>query len=389
MVSIFRGRERRGVRVWIVAALICALAASGCSSKTLHSDGAGGSKHTASGGESGSAGGESAAESGGSGDPGSGGSQGGNFGSGGRERPSGGNFGAGGLGRGSGGNLGAGGSRQGGGAGGTGIASGGTAGTHADAGVIPERADPTIPAVTADCPKFVSGMISFMGLDGIQLDVGTKPAEAKAPMLFYWHGTASTSGEYLTMAAPIASGILDARGVIVSFQGTTGGDLYSLSSIFGVGDLVLADQLVACAVRDANVDPRRIYTMGCSSGGFFSIAMAALRSSYIAAAAPNSGGQTVDPAFQNAHTPPLMTVHEAAGSSAGIIDFVAASAAADKTFKDRGGFVIDCDTGRGHCGGSPLAPDVWQFFLAHPFGVDPEPWTAALPPSFSTLCKIQ
>jgi poly(3-hydroxybutyrate) depolymerase len=192
----------------------------------------------------------------------------------------------------------------------------------------------------------------------------------------------------MTMAQPVASGILAAGGVIVSFQGTTGGDLYSGTQVFGAGDLTITDQLVGCAVHSANVDPRRIYTMGCSAGGFFSTAMAALRSTYIAAAAPNSGGQTIDLPFQNAHTPALMTVHEAAGSSAGIIDYVATSAAADKAFKARGGFVIDCDTGRGHCGGSPLAPDVWQFFLAHPFGVDPEPWTV-LPPTFSTLCKIQ
>jgi len=207
-------------------------------------------------------------------------------------------------------------------------------------------------------------------------------------MLFYWHGTASSSDEYLTMAAPVASGILDAGGVIVSFQGTTGGDLYSGVNIFGVGDLTIADQLVACAVRDARVDPRRIYTMGCSAGGLFSTAMAALRSSYIAAASPNSGGQVIEPAFQNAHTPALMTVHERPGST-GTIDFAYASAQADKTFKARGGFVIDCNTGAGHCGGGPLAPDVWQFFLAHPFGVNPEPWIAGLPPSFSTRCKIQ
>ena len=393
MVSSFRRRERgarRGFGALLIEALICAVVAAGCSSTTIHTDGAGGSKHTASGGESsddpaGSAGGKSAAENGGSGNPGSGGSQGGNFGSGGRERASGGDVGTGGLARANGGNLGAGGSRQDAGSGGAGIAPGG-AGTPGD--ILPKIL-PDIPPVTADCPKFVSGVISFMGLDGIQLDVGTPPPEATAPMLFYWHGTASTSGEYKMMAEPVASAILAAKGVIVSFQGTTGGDLYSFSSIFGAGDLVLADQLVACAVRNANVDPRRIYTMGCSAGGFISTAKAALRSSYNAAAAPNSGGVTVAPPFQNARTPALMTVHEAPGSSAGIIDFVAASADADKLFKARGGFVIDCNTGGGHCGGSVLAPDVWQFFLAHPYAVDPEPWTPALPSTFSTLCKIQ
>ena len=153
----------------------------------------------------------------------------------------------------------------------------------------------------------------------------------------------------------------------------------------GVKDAATVPKLIAdkwC------VDPRRIYTMGCSAGGLFSTAMAALRSSYVAAAAPNSGGQAIELPFQDMHTPPLMTVHEPPGSTL-VIDFAYASAAADKAFKARGGFVIDCNTGAGHCGGGPLAPDVWQFFLAHPFGVNPEPWTAGLPSTFSTRCKIQ
>jgi acetyl esterase/lipase len=152
--------------------------------------------------------------------------------------------------------------------------------------------------------------------------------------------------------------------------------------------LKLIDQLVACAVKNNNIDPRKIYTMGCSAGGLMSVATAALRSSYIAAAAPNSGGTTVPPAFENAHVPPLMTVHGKMGSDVVVIDFASASASADTLFKGKGGFVIDCDTGGGHCGGGGLAGDVWKFFQAHPFGVSPEPWTA-LPAGFSAQCTIK
>jgi hypothetical protein len=121
-----------------------------------------------------------------------------------------------------------------------------------------------------------------------------------------------------------------------------------------------------------------------------SVATAALRSSYIAAAAPNSGGFPVlVPAFENGHTAALMTVHGKKGADVVVIDFADASALADMTFKGRNGFVIDCDTGGGHCGGGPLAGDVWKFFQAHPFGVSPEPWTGGLPAGFSSQCKIQ
>jgi predicted esterase len=248
--------------------------------------------------------------------------------------------------------------------------------------------DPVIPPVSGDCPAFENGTISFMGMSGIRMVAGTKPPDATAPMLFYWHGTGGVSGEFERMAVAVADGIKRQNGVIVSFQNTTAGDLYSGTLIFGESDLEIVDQLVACAVRDANVDPRRIYTTGCSAGGLFATAMAALRSSYVAAAAPNSGGYVIQPPFQTDHTPPLMTIHGTPGADVVIVDFSQTSASADKYFKGRGGFVINCNTGGGHCGGGPLAADIWAFFEAHPFGVSPEPWSSGLPAGFSNQCSI-
>jgi predicted esterase len=267
----------------------------------------------------------------------------------------------------------------------------GAAGMMGAAGAAPMGAmNPVIPPAPSDCPQWGNTTITYGGLAGIQLAAGAKPASPSAPMLIYWHGTGGSSGEFLTMAAPVANGVTAAGGVIVSFQGTTGGDLNSGTFIFGATDLKLIDNLVACAVRDHNVDPRKIFTMGCSAGGLMSTATAALRSSYIAAAAPNSGGFPVlTPMFETAHNAALMTVHGKKGADVVVIDFADASALADMTFKARGGFVIDCDTGGGHCGGSPLAGDVWKFFQAHPFGVSPEPWAGGLPAGFSSQCKIQ
>jgi len=268
------------------------------------------------------------------------------------------------------------------GTGGAGAA--GTGATPTPAGSV----DPVIPALTADCPAFTNATITFMGLGGIRIVAGPKAAAATAPMVFYWHGTGSTSGEFASAASAVQQGVVAEGGVLVSFQGTTGGDFSSGTSIFGAGDFKLADQLLACAVRDHNIDPRRIFVTGCSAGGLFSVAMAGSRSAYIAAAAPNSGGASFPTAFATKHTPALMTVHGAKGKDMVGLDFATASATADTAFKAAGGFVIDCDTGAGHCGGGGLAPDVWNFFKAHPFGVTPEPW-AMLPPGFSAKCMIK
>jgi hypothetical protein len=57
-------------------------------------------------------------------------------------------------------------------------------------------------------------------------------------------------------------------------------------------------------------------------------------------------------------------------------------------FKQRGGTVINCNTGGGHCGGGGLAGDAWKFMQDHPFGIDPEPYAAGLPAGFAAQCKI-
>jgi hypothetical protein len=251
----------------------------------------------------------------------------------------------------------------------------------------PGSKDPTVPPVTADCPDFRNGSITFMGLSGIDVQVGSKPSGPTGPMVFYWHGTGSFAGEYATMAGAVHRGVTSEGGVLISFQGTTGGDLLSGTAIFGAGDFELTDQLFACAVQNHNVDPRQVFATGCSAGGLFSGAMAASRSSYMAAAAPNSGGWTIPVMFQNDNTPALMTIHGAPGLDVVIIDFSDSSKTADDGFKARGGFVINCNHGGGHCGGGGLAGDIWKFFKAHPYGVDPHPWTS-LPSGFNSACKI-
>jgi hypothetical protein len=284
------------------------------------------------------------------------------------------------------GGLAATGGRAGSGSGGTGSSSAAGAGNGQPTG----ENQPAIPPVEGTCPSLATGTISVTRgsrtLSGIQVVAGTKPSSPTAPLVFYWHGTGGMSSEFGVHAKAVRDGVVQEGGILVSFQGTTGGDLLSGTLIFGAGDLEIADQIVACAVADYNVDPRRIFATGCSAGGLFSGAMGVLRSEYMAAIAPNSGGLLAPGTWQNAYAPALMTIHGAPGADVVIVDFSDTSKTADDTYKSHGGFVINCNHGGGHCGGGALAPSIWTFFKAHPYGAG-KPWSA-LPAGFDDSCLL-
>jgi poly(3-hydroxybutyrate) depolymerase len=236
---------------------------------------------------------------------------------------------------------------------------------------------------------FKTGTTTIGGLSGISLEVGPKAAQGGGSLIFYWHGTGSTAGEYkFMMPAAVTKEIVGAGGIIVSFQSSlrTGGDC-SGTATFSKGDFGVADLIAACAVRDHNIDPRRIYTTGCSAGGLQAGCMAQLRSNYIAAAVPNSGGTVFPQTFQSkTHVPAAMTMHGGASDQV-VVSFSQTSATFDKSMKAAGGFVINCNHGGGHCGApAPLYTAGWQFMKDHPFGTEPSPYESSLPSSFPSYC---
>jgi dienelactone hydrolase len=278
-----------------------------------------------------------------------------------------------------------------GGSGGSGPAAGGSGGAGNGGGsTSPEDgAAPVLPPITGECPQLKSGTATIGGLGGISLEVGPKSAEGGGSLIFYWHGTGSTAGEYkFMMPAAVVKEVIGQGGMIVSFQSSlrTGGDC-SGTATFSKGDFAIADQIAACAVRDHNIDPRRIYTTGCSAGGLQAGCMAALRSNYVAAAVPNSGGMVFPQPFQSKnHIPAAMTMHGGASDQV-VVAFSQTSATFDKSIKEAGGFVVNCNHGGGHCGApAPLYTAGWQFMKDHPYGTSSSPYQSSLPASFPTYC---
>jgi predicted esterase len=250
-------------------------------------------------------------------------------------------------------------------------------------------AGPIVPSVSGDCPRFATGTVSVGGLGGIQLQVGAKK-EGTGSLVFYWHGTGSNAGEVnLLFPAQARQDILSNGGIIVSFGGSlrSGGDC-SGTQTFSKDDFKVADQIAACAVRDHGIDPRRIYTTGCSAGGLQAGCMGALRSSYIAAVVPNSGGVVFPQTIQDPErVPAVMTMHGGTSDRV-VVAFSQTSATYDQQMKGAGSFVVNCNHGGGHCQApAALYTAGWEFMKAHPFGVDPEPFASGLPANFPNFCS--
>jgi poly(3-hydroxybutyrate) depolymerase len=265
-----------------------------------------------------------------------------------------------------------------------------TAGGAAGAGAVAMAgpAEPKIPPIMGECPMFASGTATIGGLRGITVQVGPMKSE-KGPLLFYWHGTGQTAS-MVNSSVPndVRDEILAAGGIIISPSGSlgTGGDC-SGTGTFYKDDFKVADLIVACGVRDHNIDPRRIYTTGCSAGGLHAGCMANMRASYLAAAAPNSGGIIGMQPKDDPHVPALFTMHGGPGDVV-IVTFSETSKTLYTAFAAMGGTVVNCNHGGGHCGApAALEKAAWQFMKDNPFGA-PSPYTNGLPASFPKYCEI-
>ncbi len=229
----------------------------------------------------------------------------------------------------------------------------------------------------------------------VQIWAGKK-GDTPAPILFYWHGTGSSASEAEAFMSAQISEITGEGGVVASFSTSTSMGTDTGDAVWYTGDFAMADQILACAVQQLNIDTRRIYTAGCSAGGLQSGTMVYSRSSYLACAMPNSGGTIGNFfMFEDKHVPSLITTH-GGSSDMVVISFAMSSATEDMSVASAaagssppGGYVVDCNHGGGHCGAP--ANDVaaqWQFCKDHPFGVSSDPYASGLPSSFPSYCTV-
>jgi predicted esterase len=256
---------------------------------------------------------------------------------------------------------------------------------------VPTGPGPMLPAIVGECPAFMNGStIMAAGHRSIAISAGAPGMGG--PLLFYWHGTGGSAAEAMrTLPAAVRMEIISSGGIIAAFNGNQSsgaeGDC-SGTAAHNMADFKAADLIAACAVRDHGIDPRKIYSTGCSAGGLQTGCMAQMRSSYLAAAAPNSGGVVRSQPWQDMHSPAIFTMH-GGPSDMVIVTFSDTSRTLDMAAKTHGSFVVNCNHGGGHCQApAALQTAAWQFMKDHPWGFTTSPWQSAIPAGVPDYCMV-
>jgi hypothetical protein len=277
---------------------------------------------------------------------------------------------------------------------GTGGATSSAASTGSGAGDQPTH----LPTATGACPAMANLAGTTASFAGQDVTVWSgDPKSGPGPLLVYYYATGSTAMEpFVTIGQAQIDKIKSLGGAVVAQNVTTAKGATTGNDVWYTGDADIADEIVACAIQNQKIDPRRIHTAGYSAGALQSTYMWFARSGYVASVLTYSGGDDMldKVALQDpAHPPAALVTHGAHGKDTygGLIDFADASAAWEAEIKQANGFAIDCDDGGTHSDyvlRTKIAPQAVQFFLDHPYGVKPEPYTA-LPAGWPAYCSIK
>jgi poly(3-hydroxybutyrate) depolymerase len=223
------------------------------------------------------------------------------------------------------------------------------------------------------------------------------PAKGPGPLLLYWYATGSSSIEPVaTIRQAQIDRITALGGAVVAQKKTTAQGKTTGNSVWYTGDVAIADEIVACAIQNQKIDPRRIHAAGYSAGAIQTTYMWFARSGYLASVLTYSGGDDVldkAPMQDAAHPPPALVTHGPMGvdTYGGVIDFFTSSMTWEADIAMAKGFAIDCTDTGAHADyvlRTKVAPQAVQFFLDHPYGVKPEPYKA-LSGDWPAYCSIK
>lgn len=276
----------------------------------------------------------------------------------------------------------------------------GTAGTTGGDGTTggADLPAPELPTPTKTCPEIVDGTITIQpeGVDAprdVQIWLDPEAAaQADGPVVFYWHGTGSNPQEAAAGLGELGiQEVIDAGGIVVAPTHDPMAGVFPWFLVLSEtpDDMLIADEVLACAAEQFGVDARRIHSLGFSAGGLHTAQMSIRRSSYLASVVTYSGGLIFGsmPAFEDPDNNfAAMIFHGGAGDVV-VVGFEQASKDYSAYLADNDDFSFLCDHGGGHS--IPDAQEsVMQFFSDHPYGTDPSPYAGGLPGDFPPYCAL-
>lgn len=263
----------------------------------------------------------------------------------------------------------------------------------------PVRTEPILPTATGACPGLTTSgtvTVSPAGIDPrpVRIVVSDAAATLDGPLVFFWHGAGGspTEAEFALGSAAMTA-ILDAGGMVVApFHDPSQTLLpWYLSLGREENDLLVADEVLACAIASIGVDERHIHAVGFSAGALHTTQMSFRRASYVASVVTYSGGLT---SVRNA--PPLdapdarfaaMMLH-GGPSDVVSVSFQDATETYLAVARGNGHFGFLCDHGMGHTVPSAARDSAWAFLEAHGYGAQPPPYAAGLPSGFYAPCVL-
>lgn len=255
-----------------------------------------------------------------------------------------------------------------------------------------------LPKVTGNCPEFRSGIVNFepKGLKKarrVKLWVDATAKDKKGPLVYYWHGTGQSPDEAQSGLGKIIPKITSMGGVVAApFHDPEAGVFpwFLVEDVEGkrLDDLILSDEILACAREQVGIDTRHIHTLGLSAGALQSTQMSYRRSNYIASSVMYSGGLIVDaPASKEARNRFSSMIFHGGPKDIVVVKFQETSERYLKALQEAQHFGFICDHQSGHIIPPNVLDQVWTFFTDHPFA-QPSPYTETLPEGFPEYCKL-
>jgi len=253
-----------------------------------------------------------------------------------------------------------------------------------------------VPSGSGACPDITSGDVTFspkgIAARKVKVWVSDDPTSQDGPLVFYWHGAGSQPNEAnYGLGAETIKDVLARGGMVVSPYHDPKAGQFPWFLTTGAGaedDLLVADEVVACAIEKVGIDIRHIHSVGMSAGGLQTTQFSYRRSGYLASVAPYSGGKLGSPPQQEQQNKFAAMIIHGGPSDQVIVNFETLSEGYLADLQQKGHFAFICNHGKGHIIPTDARASLWQFLLDHPYGVAPSPYEGGLPGSFPSYCGL-